>query len=295
MAFFAYRRGLRECLVLVLPFGLLLAVVPLPWLLTGHFDDFWYANVTFNMKYSSSVEFYERPIAAIRLVMASMGSLPFVVLVWYGVFRARAAELLRWRWVLAGGVAGILATGMSLNYYLTALFPVAALVGAYGWVAVQERAPGANRVARWVIAGGLLIACLRILPIYGAGGPYETHTAKFGYGRDVVAYELTDWVKANAGPEDRVQVIGEAVHVYVLTRREPPSPVLHTRFPEFDPELTDEAMAPFLATMPEFVVELVEYEHEERNQAFLASVDANYELVAEFEHEGSRGYAFRRR
>jgi hypothetical protein len=54
-------------------------------------------------------------------------------------------------------------------------------------------------------------------------------------------------------------------------------------------------LAPFLATMPEFVVELVEYEHEERNQAFLAAVDANYKLVAEFEHEGSRGYAFRRR
>ena len=73
------------------------------------------------------------------------------------------------------------------------------------------------------------------------------------------------------------------------------APVVHTRFPEFDPALTDEAIAPFLAAMPEIVVELVEYEREERNQAFAAAVDANYELVAEFEHEGSRGYAFRRR
>ena len=188
---------------MIVPFGVLLAVVPLPWLLTGHFDDFWYANVTFNMRYSSSVEVYERPVAALRLVIASLGSLPLVVLVWFGVFRSTVAEARRWSWVLAGGVAGILATGMSLNYYLTALFPLAALVGAYGWVALQERAPGANRAARWVLAGALVIACMRILPIYGAGGPYETHTAKFGYGRDVVAYELTDWVRPERGAGGR--------------------------------------------------------------------------------------------
>jgi hypothetical protein len=92
-----------------------------------------------------------------------------------------------------------------------------------------------------------------------------------------------------------VQVIGEAVHVYVLTDREPMSRVVHTRFPEFDPALEEEATAPFFASMPEIVVELVEYEREERIELFRAAVDANYDLVAAFEHEGSRGYAFKRR
>ena len=123
----------------------------------------------------------------------------------------------------------------------------------------------------------------------------QTRTAKLGYGRDVVAYELTDWVRAHAGPGDRVQVVGEAVHVYVLTGRESPSRVIHTRFPEYDPSLAAEAAAPFSASMPEIVVELVEYEHEARNAAFRDAIDANYDLVAEFEHEGSRGYAFRLR
>ena len=51
----------------------------------------------------------------------------------------------------------------------------------------------------------------------------------------------------------------------------------------------------FFASMPQIVVELVEYEHEERNAAFRDAIDANYDLVAEFEHAGSRGYAFRLR
>ena len=182
-----------------------------------------------------------------------------------------------------------------MNYYLTAVFPLAALMAAFGLFALRERAPAANRVAMWVMAIALVLALVRVMPIYSAGGPEDTRIAKLGYGRDVVAYELTDWVRANAGPDDRVQVIGEAVHVYALTGREPMSRVLHTRFPEFDPGLSDEATAPFLVSMPEIVVELVEYEHEERSELFRAAVDANYELVAEFEHEGSRGYAFKRR
>ena len=295
LAFLAYRRSFRDALWLMAPFAALLALMPLPWVVTGHFADFWYANVTFNMHYSASVPVYLRPVASVRLLLASVGSLPVVVLASYGVFRSQELEARRWRWMLAGGVVGILATGLSLNYYLTALFPVLAIMAAFGVFALRERPWSQNRVAMWVLAVALVLACVRVLPIYGAGGPEETRTAKLGYGRDVVAYELTDWVRANAEPDDRVQVIGEAVHVYVLTGREPMSRVLHTRFPEFDPALEKQATAPFFASMPEIVVELVEYEHEERNELFRAAVDANYDLVAEFEDAGSRGYAFKKR
>jgi hypothetical protein len=280
---------------MLVPFAALLALVPLPWLLTGHFDDFWYANVTFNMHYSAAVPVYLRPLASLRLLLALVGSLPVVVLVWYGWFRSHDPSASLWRWVLAGGAGGILATGLSLNYYLTAVFPAAALLGAYGVVAILDRPPSLNQVAKWVMTVAVIVACARTLPIYGAGGPEETRTAKMGYGRDVVAYQLADWVEENAAPGDRVQVIGEAIHVYALTGREPLSRVLHTRFPEFDPALTDEATAPFFAAMPEIVVELVEYEDEDRNVSFRDAVDANYDLVAEFEHEGSRGYAFVKR
>jgi hypothetical protein len=293
LCYLGYKQSPRFGVAFLVTLGVLLALVPVPWLLTGHFAEFWQANVTFNLRYSASVPFYERPLWWLRLFRPIGACLPIVILAVYGARKSREPGTDLWRILALSGVASVLFMGLSLDYYLAALYPAASLLAAHGWFLFTSR-----RISMPALAGmGLAVflsACI-LVPMQTADNGKQSHELKLGIGRDEVAYHMADLVNATVSPDENVQVVGEAVHVYLLTGRQAPDRIVHTGFLDFDKSLVEPAVSDFETDMPDVVVELLEYRDSKRNKYIAPIIDANYELQDVYYKDGSTAYLWRKR
>ncbi|HEX5139567.1 MAG TPA: hypothetical protein VFX19_01360, partial [Dehalococcoidia bacterium] len=139
-----------------------------------------------------------------------------------------------------------------------------------------------------------LSACI-LVPMQTADNGKQSHELKLGIGRDEVAYHMADLVNATVSPDESVQVVGEAVHVYLLTGRQAPDRIVHTGFLDFDKSLVEPAVSDFETDMPDVVVELLEYRDSKRNKYIAPIIDANYELQDVYYKDGSTAYLWRKR
>lgn len=125
-------------------------------------DDYWYANVTFNVRYGAHIDAFVR---LTRLLVVNPLVVAPMLPVWYLALRgARAlpdARLLLW---VACGYVSVKLTGFDFpHYYALAVPPVALLAGA-GARGVSLRSPGLRAlgaVSAALLVAGLVVALLR--------------------------------------------------------------------------------------------------------------------------------------
>src|SRR5262249_48346127 len=69
----------------------MLLVTVTPWIFSGEFHSFWYANVTFNLKYGGATSAAGRAtLALVGTLPLILGSMPLIALALFGVHRTRS-------------------------------------------------------------------------------------------------------------------------------------------------------------------------------------------------------------
>lgn len=287
--------------------GLICFLSILPWLLSGHFDDFWYANVTFNAGYSSTVPLTTRPILLGLGSLAAMhGSLVLWLLALLGVSSGtlkNGPKMLAAVWA-GTGLVGVAATGLFFAHYFVALLPCLAIYAAAGLYGLRGRWHRVRvRVLSTVVLGAFAVLTLiSIVPMYLLYDTDEAHAAKFqGNGEiDPLAGRLSKLVTCLTKPEDRIYVVGGAVQVYPLTGRKPAARFITTGFLTFVPEHERETFHEFVSAKPVVVIETYiknsaldddpQSDQHQIREEFLDVVRREYQIidVTETEHAVAR-------
>jgi 4-amino-4-deoxy-L-arabinose transferase-like glycosyltransferase len=208
-----------------------LGVGVLPWVVSGHWSEFWYANVTYNIAYARETsplsqfwalfELDGRVIAG-GLVVWALGIAGAVRVCSGRVTAAQAAVLAS----AAAAFAGASSTGREYAHYWAPLLPPAAILAA---IALEELTSGWEHLRKRLHAEALLLVLL-VPTIVATVQLYlvdvnEAHLVKNRYAaesRDEIAsQELAAYIASVSAPDDEVVVFGLEAQLYALANRRP--------------------------------------------------------------------------
>ncbi len=243
--------------------GVVAGLAALPWVVTGHFGDFWFANVTYNAIYASTLgrlrvlnvaQIHEAAITgglalwALAAVGGVVGRLP------------KGMKLLTLLW-LAGSFVGLSWTGRQFGHYYVQLVPGAALLagGGFAWFASRwsERR---FRVRTYAAMGPLVVITLAaMLYAFRAAGPDAAHLVKFGNRtwsqHNVAAGAVAERVVSLTREGDTIYNIGSETQFYPLTGRQPAAAVTRTEHFLRSPQLWEELAEQLEASPPALIID----------------------------------------
>ncbi len=204
-----------------------------PFVISGHFSEFWYANVTYNISYSNlispSAKVYglahiDAHVLAGGLFMWVMAGAGAVLLLAKGLRTEHAA-------LLAGAAAvflGASLTGQEFPHYWVPMVPFAALLAGVAVTRVTENW-GSLRVRLHVYALFFLLALatyVAVAPLYTANVE-QAHLLKYGNGvnakRAIDDRVVAAHIASITEPDDRIFNLGVDAQLYVLSDRRPAS------------------------------------------------------------------------
>jgi hypothetical protein len=221
----------RSLLVLLGSCAAALALAVSPWVLTGHWSEFWYANVTYNIAYSRETS----PLAQFWALTefdgrVLAGGLIVWVLAVIGAVRVAGREPSpAHAAVLASAFAafaGASLTGRELAHYWAPLLPPAALLAA---IALLELTSGWQNTRKRLHVEALLLA-LAVPSIIACAQLYmvdaeEAHLVKNRYAAESRwendSGELAAYIASVSEPEDEIVVFGLEAQLYALADRRP--------------------------------------------------------------------------
>lgn len=249
--------------VLMASAGVVAGVAVVPWVVTGHFHEFWFANVTYNMKYGDSLG-GERLLNVAQIHEAAItGGLALWALAAVGGVAGRLpkdCKLLTLLW-LAGSFVGLSWTGRLFGHYYIQLVPGAALLAAAGlaWFASRwsERRFRFHTYA--AMAPLVVVTLVSLCFPYLSADADTAHLWKWeesGYAkRNVAAGAVAERVAALTVEGDTIYNVGWESQLYALTGRPPAARVLRLANIAVAPELLDEALAQLEASPPALIID----------------------------------------
>jgi hypothetical protein len=221
----------RACGVFAASCAAALALIVSPWALTGHWSEFWYANVTYNIAYSRETspvaQFWAMTEIDGRVVA---GGLAVWVLAAIGAGRMferpitpAVASLFA---MTAASVAGASATGREFAHYWVPVVPCAALLAA---AAIVDLTSGWANARKRLHVEALLLA-LVVPSIIAAGqvylaDPERAHLEKNGNALESRwendSASLAGFIASHTERDDEIFVFGLEAQLYALADRRP--------------------------------------------------------------------------
>lgn len=277
--------------------GVVLAGIS-PWLITSNFGSFWYANVVFNVRYSSSVPLIERPLfIAFGTLSASLASMIVLVGVAYGLRRSAVPDSPRrfLLWWMVGGLVATFFTGLVLRYYFVALFPSLALVSAAGFLDLASRwNRRKSRLRAYLALGPATIVMLVVLSAVDMRSSQDAYVMRFSLRANsgLLASSLIGATSGQARPDDRLMVVGDGLQIYAMSGLQPAARVFATPMLELDPALIPETLGQVEAANPRILVQIQQSSpsgSERTIEEAFAPLFSHYHLVYSAEADGASG------
>jgi len=237
-----------------------LVVVVLPFVAVGAFDDWFYANVTYNLLYFRA----DGPGPVSSTLTFLVAAAPLVLLAAVGARSIARTTGGAPRWLLALWVAAIFATvlttGRAYAHYWVLTVPALGLLAAPALVAIGSvpRLTIPRRVAVWtalILATALAVAVN--LPPYLAGSSADRHVVQYGTAgdRDVEAAAVADRVgELLEGREGAIYELGRETSIYFYATRQPPVRFMFDRQFYLDPATLEEAISGLRVNPPELIL-----------------------------------------
>jgi Dolichyl-phosphate-mannose-protein mannosyltransferase len=283
----AWRSHARGAFQMVLAGSSAAFIAVLPWLISGHMDDFWFANVTFNLEYSANVGVLDRFKAyGLSAFVVSLFSLPLLVLAAFGFYSPatpmhRSFPIRLWLLALLVSVA---LTGLALRYYFVALLPSLALLAASGWHWYLSNGRRSWRVVA-AIAIPALVASMLGVTVYTAD---EARSESIRYVNDynLLTEELLPVVDHYTLPGERIYVVGWAVPLFPILDLQPAARTVFFTTTYSDETLLQQTLAQLKARPPSVVVVADKVKYRDFPE-LLSFVRANYvqKAAVSFEDE----------
>jgi 4-amino-4-deoxy-L-arabinose transferase-like glycosyltransferase len=223
--------AMRSAAVLIAAFaGSTLAALT-PWIVTGHFGEFWHANVTYNVLYGAETSPTSQFWAVFDVEPRVVGG---GLIVWtlaaggVGLLFSRGVTA-PWAAVIAcagSAYAGASATGREYAHYWALLAPFAALLAAHGLGVLMD---GWQSARKRLHAEALLLALavptiIAVLPLYLVDVD-EAHTLKnpdkAEARAEVASTKVAAYVASLSAPDDEILVFGLEAQLYALAGRRP--------------------------------------------------------------------------
>lgn len=204
-----------------------------PFVISGHFSEFWYANVMYNISYSNIISplakvygfaHVDAHVLAGGLFMWVMAGAGAVLILAKGLRTEHAA-------LLAGASAvflGASLTGQEFPHYWVPMVPFAALLAGVAVIRVTENWTSLRHrlhveVLFYILA---LTTFIAVLPLYTASVE-QAHLKKYGYSvsakRDLGDQVVAAHIASITEPDDRIFNLGVDAQLYVLSDRRPAS------------------------------------------------------------------------
>jgi 4-amino-4-deoxy-L-arabinose transferase-like glycosyltransferase len=269
----------------------------LPWVAAGHFDDFWFANVTYNLKYGAMLGSTRVLNVAQVQGAAITGGLAVWVLAAVGGVAGhvpKGMRLLTLLW-LAGSFVGISWTGRQCPHYYIQLVPGAALLAAIAltWFASRWSEFRFRMHTYVVMVPVVSVTLLSLSLVYLASDVGTAHVIKYGDAvyakRNAAADAVAGRVVALTREGDTIYNLGWESELYALTGRAPAARVFRIANVGVVPELLDEVLAELEADPPALIVDSTfevgpggdRYSRlpSSVKEAFASFISAHYEFV----------------
>lgn len=257
--------------------GFVVALAVTPFVVSGHFSEFWYANVTYNISYSNLVSPLAKVygLAQVNMhviagglflwVMAGVGA----ILLLEKVPRTEHAALLA---SVAAVYLGASLTGQEYPHYWVPMVPFAALLAGFAVTRVTESWGSLrHRLHVELLFSTLALATfIAVLPLYLADAD-EAHLMKYDNGvnaqhaidNEAVAAHVASITEAG----DRIFNLGRDAQLYVLSDRRPASYFTRPLAAAIvDPSTFDETLEALRADPPELIVDTSYVDLEELGQ-----------------------------
>ncbi len=243
--------------------GVLAALAVLPWAVSGHFEEFWFANVTYNLKYSGVLGRVRLLNVAQVHEAAITGGLALWALAAVGGVAGRlpsGMRLLTLLW-MAGAFVGASWTGRLFGHYYVQLLPGAAILAAVGLLWLTSRWSDVRfRVRTYAVMAPLVVITLVSLSyVYLASDVDAAHRWKWEGStyaeRNVEAGAVAARVAALTAENDTIYNVGWESQVYALTGRRPAARFFRLANLEVAPELLDEVIGQLEASPPALIVD----------------------------------------
>lgn len=227
----------------------------------GAFDEFWYANITYNRVYTDAISLADRLtyayrmdpgvlIAGLWLWALSAGGIVIAV-------RRRTPErvaLLLWA---AGAVLAVKSTGYELTHYYVQLLPAASLFAGVSLSAIGglprpgRRAFGVSLAPLFVLGGG-------VYATYASDGALraEIHSRyERIYACESATPAIGAWIAARSQPGDGVWNFGRDTGIYFYANRQPATRFMYDRSFQLDPATARAALSSLEAAPPRYIVD----------------------------------------
>ncbi len=224
------RRLSRNALALTAGLASALALVVTPFVVSGHWHEFAYANIEYNYLYGEQVPFVDKLFAISEVHRQVLsGALWLWLLAAFGGFlvvtrRAEAgtASLLA---VSVAAFVGASSTGRESPHYWVTIVPFAALLAAIAVERVMDTwHERRGHIAANALACVVLLSVLALTPLYVAGSD-AAHLLKYerelGAERAVESAPIAAFIADHSEPGDRLFVLGGESQLYVLADRRP--------------------------------------------------------------------------
>lgn len=243
--------------------GVIAGLIVLPWVVAGHLNDFWFANVTYNLKYGAMLGAARMLNVAQIHEAAITGGLALWALAAVGGVAGRLPKdmkLLTLLW-LAGSFVGLSWTGRLFGHYYIQLLPGAALFAAAGfeWLASrwsEFRFRLYTYVATVPLAAVMLVSLSYVYLSSDANAAHLWKWERSEYAkRDVAVGAVAEHVATLSAEGDTIYDIGWESQLYVLTGRPPAARVFRIANVVVAPELLDEVLAELEASPPALIVD----------------------------------------
>ncbi len=235
----------------------------LPWAVAGHFEEFWFANVTYNLKYGAMLG-AARVLNVAQIQEAAItGGLALWTLGAVGGAAGRLPKdmkLLTLLW-LAGSFVGLSWTGRLFGHYYIQLLPGAALLAAAGfeWLASrwsEFRFRLYTYVATMPLAAVMLVSLFCVYLTSDADVAHLWKWERTEYAkRDVAVGAVAEQVATLSAEGDTIYNIGWESQLYALTGRAPAARVFRVANVVVAPELLAEVLTDLEASPPALIVD----------------------------------------
>lgn len=243
-----------------------LAAMAVPFVATGTFRDFLYANVTYNALYLRELPLQEKAIAlAMRGMWFAVVAAPWVATTIVGTVACLrsprfSAHVLVW-WS-AASLIGVASTGRFYPNYFVQLLPAMALLTVPAVTVLGRWRRTRTRAVVFALGAGVcvyLVAGIN-MPAYLAATPQERHIAKFMMpyaersNRDV---GLGAWLAAHTRPDDYIYNYGRQTEIYFYADRRAPTRFIYDRPFWLDERTLDVALAELSQRKPVYIVDTI--------------------------------------
>lgn len=274
--------------------GISLAIVALPFALTGALDDFLYANLSYNWVYVGFLSWAERfSNLGYGLLFFCAIAAPFVagavaglVVIWRR--RAKATDYVLIVWGLASAI-GVASGGRFFPHYFLQLMPSLAVLT--GIVIYDRFANGQNVVLSrpaWMVSLFLIVVSVGTTAVLYLAPIEAEHqvVSRVAYQKEWEEHsrDLGEYIKLRSNPDDLIFNYGRESQVYFYADRQPAIPYFYDWVLDYDKDALPKVMEDLEATKPVYVIDslqapLFEDWHEAHPVEFTRFLDENYDYA----------------